>query len=66
MGCSIKTVTKLVEDLGAGCQRFHNYAIRALACKRVQCDETWAFVCAKQKNLPDSMQGKKGVGSVWT
>jgi IS1 family transposase len=28
-------------------------------------DEIWAFCYAKDKNLPDSMKGMPGVGSIW-
>lgn len=40
---------------------FHN-----LKCKRIQCDEIWAFCYAKDKNVPADKQGKFGFGSVWT
>lgn len=39
---------------------------RNLKCKRIQCDEIWAFVYSKDKNIPQGMAGKFGVGSVWT
>lgn len=41
-------------------------AFRNLKCKRVQCDEIWSFVYAKDKNLPDGLKNQAGVGSVWT
>ena len=39
---------------------------RGLGCRRVQCDEVWAFCYRKDKNIPDDKQGKLGIGSVWT
>jgi len=39
---------------------------RNLKCKRVQCDEIWSFVYAKDKNLPEDLKNQTGVGSVWT
>jgi hypothetical protein len=45
---------------------FRNGALRSLNCKRVQCDEIWAFAGAKDRNLPSDKQGKFGFGSVWT
>ena len=39
---------------------------RNLKSRRVQCDEVWCFCYAKDKNLPDTMRGMPGVGSVWT
>jgi IS1 family transposase len=64
-GASINTVTKLLIDVGTACQKYHDKHVRGLSVKRVQCDEIWAFVYAKQKNIPDGMSGK-GVGDVWT
>jgi IS1 family transposase len=37
-----------------------------LSCRRIQCDEIWAFCYAKDKNLPVDKQNKFGFGSVWT
>jgi IS1 family transposase len=37
-----------------------------LRTRRVQCDEIWAFVGAKQKNVPADLQGVFGIGDVWT
>jgi hypothetical protein len=34
--------------------------------KRVQVDEIWAFVAAKQKNVPAMKQPVDGAGDVWT
>lgn len=61
--CSINTVTKLLEDVGAACAEYQDAALRNLPCKRIQCDEIWSFVGAKQKNIA---QGAQGYGDVWT
>lgn len=63
---SINTVTKLLVDLGMACAKYQDEAFRNLSCKRIQCDEIWSFVYAKDKNVPLGMEGKFGVGSVWT
>jgi IS1 family transposase len=63
---SINTVTKLLVDVGAACERFQDETLRDLKCKRIQCDEIWSFVYAKQKNVPEAMKGTWGVGDVWT
>jgi IS1 family transposase len=60
------TIQKLLVELGAACSAFQDKTFRNLKCKRVQCDEIWSFVYAKDKNLPEDLQGKTGVGSVWT
>lgn len=60
------TVLSLLNDLGATCSTFQYKTLRGLSCKQIQCDEVWAFCYAKQKNIPESMKKKYGVGDVWT
>ena len=62
-GCSINTVTKLLVDVGTACAEYQDTVLRNLPCKRIQCDEIWSFVGAKQKNVA---QGAAGYGDVWT
>ena len=64
--CSINTVTKLLVDVGMACAEYQDKALRNLTCRRIQCDEIWSFVGAKQKNVPDERRGEFGVGDVWT
>ncbi len=66
VGCSINTVMKFVVDFGEVCEEYHDQHVRGVKAKRVQADEIWAFCYAKDKNLPPSMRGQPGVGSVWT
>ncbi|MGB2959470.1 MAG: IS1 family transposase, partial [Bacteroidota bacterium] len=63
---SINTVTKLLVDVGRACQQYHDKHVRNLTTKRVQCDEIWSFIYGKDNNLPESLRGKYGVGSIWT
>lgn len=63
---SINTVTKLLVDVGTACANYQDRKLRNLKCKRVQCDEIWAFVYAKEKNVPADKKGKFGFGDVWT
>jgi len=62
---SINTVTKLLVDVGTACRKFHDARVREVASKRIQCDEIWSFVYAKEKNIPKRMSGR-GIGDVWT
>lgn len=64
--CSINTVTKLLVDVGAACGEYQDKTLRNLASKRVQCDEIWAFVYAKQKNAPAEMKAAGQAGDIWT
>lgn len=65
-GVSKDTVMKLQVEAGYASSDYQDKNIRGLNCKRVQCDEIWAFCYAKDKNLPEDKQGKFGYGSVWT
>jgi IS1 family transposase len=63
---SRNTVDKLLCDVGAACLTYQDRALRNLPCKRVQCDEIWSFVYAKEKNIPAELRGVPGIGDVWT
>src|SRR5580658_6160915 len=63
---SFNTVLKLVPAIGEACAEYQDKVMRKLTCKRLQCDEIWQFCYAKDKNIPQGMESKFGVGSVWT
>jgi IS1 family transposase len=65
-GVAKNTIAKLLVELGAACSEFLNNALVNLPAKRVQCDEIWSFVAAKDKNIPVNRKGEDGIGSVWT
>lgn len=62
-GASRTTVLRLVVDLGELCRTYQDHVLRNLVCQRIQCDEIWSFVGAKQKQV---WAGAKGDGDVWT
>src|SRR4051794_2673485 len=64
-GVSKVTILRLLEQMGCACAEYHNRAVRNLRVRRVQCDEIWAFVYAKQKNVTEE-QMAKGAGDCWT
>ncbi len=66
VGCSINTVTKLLEDVGFACSIYQNEVMRNLPCKRIQCDEIWAFCGSKEKNVASEHRGELGYGDVYT
>jgi IS1 family transposase len=66
VGCSINTVTKLLVDAGTACAIYQNEVLRDLPCKRIQCDEIWAFCGMKEKNVPKEHEGELGYGDVYT
>ena len=63
---SLNTVTKLLVDAGRACAEYQHRAMRNLKCKRLQLDEIWGFVYAKDKNVPAERTGEVGCGSIWT
>jgi len=65
-GVARNTVSKLLVDLGEACSTYLDESLRELPCRRLQVDEIWSFVYAKQKNIPEEKQGVFGVGDVWT
>jgi IS1 family transposase len=62
-GASKNTIAKLLVELGDVCTRYQDEVMRNLPCKRIQADEIWSFVGAKQKNVT-SANGAHG--DVWT
>jgi IS1 family transposase len=65
-GVAKNTIVKLLADLGMACAEYQDKAFRNLTCKKIQCDEIWSFVGAKQKNVPVDRKGEYGIGDVWT
>lgn len=65
-GCSINTVTKLLEEVGFACNMYQSEHLRNLTCKQIQCDEIWAFCYSKEKNVAPADKGVLGHGDVWT
>ncbi|HXO21450.1 MAG TPA: IS1 family transposase [Thermoanaerobaculia bacterium] len=65
-GVSKDTVMKLWREIGEACIRLQDKELRNLSCKRLQVDEVWSFVYAKEKNVPQDRLGEFGVGDVWT
>ena len=63
---SFNSVLKLIPEIGVACQKYHDENVRNVASKRIQCDEIWSFIYAKEKNLPENLRGQYGLGSIWT
>lgn len=65
-GVAKNTIVKLLVDIGKVCSEYQDKALRNLLCKKIQCDEIWAFCYAKEKNVPKDKKGQFGYGDVWT
>lgn len=76
-GCSLRstvrmtgvhrtTIQNLLVDLGKACSEYQDKAMVDLPCKRIQCDEIWAFVGCKAKNVKTDEHKEGGWGDAWT
>jgi hypothetical protein len=65
-GCSKNTVAKLLVEAGHACAAYQDKALRNLPCKRVQMDEIWSFVYAKNDNVKKAKSAPPEAGDVWT
>lgn len=65
-GASKNTVSKLLVDAGKACAKHHYYNVRGVKAKRVQADEIWSFVAAKNKNVKAMKAPVYGAGDAWT
>lgn len=66
-GVAKNTVVKLLADLGEACAKLHDGTVRNVRSKRVQCDEIWSFIYAKQKNVTGRIaEAHPDAGDVWT
>jgi IS1 family transposase len=65
-GASKNTVSKLLVDAGKACAKYHFRNVRNVKAKRIQADEIWSFVGAKQKNVKHMKAPVYGAGDAWT
>jgi IS1 family transposase len=65
-GVSKPTVLKLLVEAGAMASKFQDVMFRNLTCKRIQVDELWGFIGAKQKNVTPEIAAKNpNAGDIW-
>lgn len=62
---SLNTVTRLLVEIGSAALDYQDRALRRLPCRRIQMDEIWSFVGAKERNASDE-QKAGGFGDIWT
>ena len=63
---SKNTVTKLLIDAGKACADYQDKVLRDLPCHRIQVDEVWSFIYAKEKNVARAKSAPVEAGDVWT
>jgi IS1 family transposase len=60
-GTSKASVLKLLVELGEFCSIYQDHVLRNLKCRRIEADEIWSFIGAKQRNAT-----REGHGDIWT
>ena len=65
-GVSKNTVAKFLADAGEAFGAYQDKTLRSLPCKRIQCDEIWAFCGSREKNVRPENKGVFGHGDIWT
>ena len=63
---SKNTVSKLLVQAGNVCSEHQACELHGLPCQRVQVDEIWSFIYAKEKNVPRAKSAPPQAGDVWT
>ena len=63
---SKNTITKLMIAAGKACADYQDRVLHDLPCKRIQVDEIWSFVYAKEKNVARAKSAPPKAGDVWT
>jgi transposase len=51
-GVAKHTILKLIKDVGIAAADYQDRTLRNLKCRKIQVDEIWQFVYAKEKNVP--------------
>ncbi len=64
VGVSKVTVLKLLADIGPVCLDYQRATLVNLPCTKLQADEVWSFVGAKERNVPRDEKGR-GRGDAW-
>ncbi len=62
-GCAKNTILTLFVAVGKACIKYHNENMYNIPSKRIECDEIWSFVYAKQKK---AYKVEKRAGDAWT
>lgn len=60
------TISRLQSQAGLACEKFHDTWVQGLRCPRIQCDELWSFIYAKDKKKRHlSPSAPEEAGTIW-
>ena len=65
-GVAINSVVKVLLEAGKIAGQYQDEKLRDLPCTRLEVDEIWSFVYAKQKNVEHAKSAPAEAGDVWT
>lgn len=65
-GTSKNTVLKLLAEVGEACALYQDRVMNNLQITRVECDEIWSFVGAKEKNVRKGDESHADYGDCYT
>lgn len=63
---SPNTVNRILLDAGRAAATYHDLHVRNVRAERVQCDEIWSFIYAKQAHVEAPKAPPPEAGDVWT
>ncbi len=63
---SLNTVKKLLADAGRACAAYHDEVVRGVRSERIQMDEIWSFIYAKQAHVERAKSAPPEAGDAWT
>lgn len=65
-GIAMKTVMRVLVEVGQVCADYQDRVFRNLACRRLQLDEMWCWIYCKQKNRTEEIAKKHpDAGDIW-
>lgn len=65
-GKSKNTILKLLAEVGEACALYQDRVMNNLQCERIECDEIWSFVGAKEKNVRKDDDSHADYGDCYT
>jgi IS1 family transposase len=65
-GVAKTTILRLLVRFSEVCEKLHDSRVKNLNTRRIQCDEVWAFVGAKEKNASFEKKAVLKWGDAWT
>ena len=66
-GVGINTVARLIDAAGKAAAAYHDNQVRNIKGHRtIECDEVWAFVYARKKNMSTARVAPENTGNAWT